>query len=276
MPIKNLFDIESVENLLKIGTSRKKFDIRIWMDTIIYRINDIIRKKIRLLWLEEVKKGFIYSFILHLILSISIQIILVAGGISSKRIRLIKSKAPIPVFLQEVISEKSKKDKIFYGKASADTVSPIQNAPENLFAGYEIDTSSIIQKYEESTLNVSILFPVNWVFYDNKVKDIIDGIIFLPGPGSDYNPQLSVLIQIVNNKSLFNRTNYDSSFVYNNMEFFIGKKKITFGQVTQSIYVKTNIFKADFMIKCTSPNETEFNKFQPVFFAMVKTFSAGY
>ncbi len=246
------------------------------MDTIIYKINDIIRKKIRLLWLEEVRKGFIYSFILHLILSISIQIALVSGSASSKRIRLIKSKAPIPVFLQEVMSEESKKDKIFFGKASADTVSPIQNVIENHFAGYEIDTSSIIQKYEERTLNVSILFPVNWVFYDNKVKDIIDGIIFIPGSGSDYNPQLSILIQVVSEKSLFNHANYDSSFKYNNMEFFIGEKKITFGQVTQSVYVKTNIFKADFIIKCTSPNETEFNKFQPVFFAMVKTFSAGY
>lgn len=242
------------------------------MSELISKIEKILKRKSKEERIRYLNLGFFHSTIFHLLIAVVIQLIVIYNIPSTTRIRIVKSKAPIPVFLQD---ETHEEQKVSIGNLGKDSVKHSPDTSKNLFAGFEIDTSATIQKYEENSLNVSILFPINWVFFDNKVKDFIDGIIFMPGENSDYNPQLSVLIQVVQNKSLFNKLYFDSSFKFNDMEFFIGPPQSTFGQITQTIYLRTKIYKADFQIKCTSPNETEFKKFQPVFFAMVKSFSAG-
>jgi hypothetical protein len=242
------------------------------MSELISKIEQILKRKASKVRTKDLTRGLFYSTLFHLLITVTIQFILIYNVPSTTRIRIVGSKAPIPVFVQ---NETQKEQKVILGDIVNDS---LRHSPADYkvpFTGFEIDTSSIIHKYEENTLNVSILFPINWIFFDNKVKGIIDGIIFLPGENSDYNPQLSVLIQVVQDKSLFNRAYFDSSFRYNDLDFFIGAPQNTFGQITQTIYIKTKIYKADFQIKCTSPNEAEFKKFQPVFFAMVKSFSAG-
>jgi hypothetical protein len=207
----------------------------------------------------------------HLVFVILIQFFLGINFNSQVKIRIKKIKQ----FAVELKEIKEPEPKIaLKGYARKDT---LQTKPEKLiFAGIEIDTTEIVNRYEENTLNVSILFPIGWIYFDNQVNNIIDGIIFMPGEESSYDRRLSVLIQVNTNKNLFNPRLYDSSFTYNGMTFYVSKPQITFQQVTQSIYVRTGTFKADFLIKCTSPNEAEFRKFQPVFFAMVRSFSAGY
>lgn len=242
------------------------------MNNLIPKIEKILRRKVKEERFKNLNLGFFQSTIFHLLIVVIIQLIVIYNIPSTTRIRIVKSKVPIPVFLQDETHEEQKVPSGILGK---DLLKLSPDTSKDLFAGFEIDTSATIQKYEENSLNVSILFPINWVFFDNKVKEFVDGIIFMPGENSDYNPQLSVLIQVVQDKSLFNKSYFDSSFKFNGMEFFIGKPQKVYQQVTQTIYIKTKIYKADFQIKCTSPNETEFKKFQPVFFAMVKSFSAG-
>lgn len=228
-------------------------------------------KALKLDWFLSLRKGFMYSILLHLIFTFIIQFLLGINIKSSTRIHIKKIKQ-FYVELKELDETEPVVQFAQIQKSDSATI----KKEKLTFAGIEIDTTEIINRYEENTLNVSILFPVGWNFYDNKVKDIIDGVIFLPGEDSNYDQRLSVLIQVNTNKNLFNPRLYDSSFVYNGMEFFISKPVKTYQQITQSIYIRTGTFKADFLIKCTSPNESEFKKFQPVFFAMVRSFSAGY
>lgn len=228
-------------------------------------------KSLKIEWFLSLRKGLFYSLFFHLLLVILIQILVIINFDSSTRIHIKKIKQ-FYVELKEIEEPKP----VVVSERFVKSDSLIKKEEKIKFAGIEIDTTEIINRYKENTLNVSILFPAGWIFYDNKVKDIIDGIIFMPGESSNYDRRLSVLIQVNLNKNLFNPRLYDSSFVYNGMEFYISRPIKTFNQLTQTIYIRTGSFKADFIIKCTSPDEIEFKKFQPVFFAMVRSFSAAY
>ncbi|MCR4418204.1 MAG: hypothetical protein NUV92_10745 [Ignavibacteria bacterium] len=228
-------------------------------------------KKLKFEWYQGLKRGVYYSFVSHLIFIIVIQILLGLNFNQSTKIRIKKIKQ-FAVELKQI--EEPKPQVVVQGLPQKDT---LEIKPEKIFfAGIEIDTTDIINRYEENTLNVSILFPDRWIFFDNRVKEIIDGVIFIPGENSNYDKRLSVLIQVNTNKNLFNPSLYDSSFTYNRAQYYISKPQKTHEQVTQVVYIRTGAFKADFVIKLTSPNENEFKKFQPVFFAMVRSFNAGY
>lgn len=243
------------------------------MNLITNTIEEIL-KKLKKEWFTSLCKGLTYSISLHILLILIIQIILTTNLNTHKKIKLKKLKE-FKVQLKKVESEIQEHPALPLVRDSSKILDPIVKNEEK-FGGIEIDTSSLINLYKENTLNVSVLFPFNWKFIDNQVNDLIDGILFLPDENSNYDPRLSVTIQVVTNKNLFNPRLYDNSFTYNNMKFFIAKPVKTYEQVTQQVYIRTNLFKADFLIKCTSPNESEFLKFQPTFFAMLKSFSAGY
>ncbi len=232
-------------------------------------------KELKIHWYQGLKRGIYYSLLLHLIFVLMMQLFLGLNFTKSTKIKIKKIKQ-FAVDLKELKEEKTQKNSpvVIDGIKQKDSVSI--KLEKILFAGIEVDTSDIINRYEENTLNVSILFPVGWIYFDNRVKEIIDGVIFIPGENSDYDKRLSVLIQVNTNKSLFNPRLYDSSFTYNRAQYYISKPQKIFEQVTQTVYIRTGAFKADFMIKLTSPNEKEFYRFQPVFFAMVRSFSAGY
>lgn len=222
-------------------------------------------------WFNSLKLSIYYSLIAHLFFVLIVQLLLRLDFSKTTRIQIQKIKQ-FAVELKEI--EPTKSQITVEGKLNKDTVET--NSKKIIFAGVEIDTTMIINRYEENTLNVSILFPIGWIYLDNKVKDIIDGVIFIPGKDSNYDKRLSVLIQVNTQKNLFNPRLYDSSFTYNKIEYYVSKPQKTYEQVTQSIYIRTGSFRADFIIKLTSPNEKEFKKFRPTFFAMVKSFSAGY
>jgi len=222
-------------------------------------------------WFVSLRKSVYYSLIVHLVCVIIIQLLLGIDFSESDRIRIKKNKQCAGE-LKEL--EESKPQVTIEGLSKRDTTT--NKLEKVIFAGIEIDTTSIINRYEENTLNVSILFPVGWIYFDNQVKNIIDGIIFIPGENSNYDRRLSVLIQVNTQKNLFNSGLYDSSFTFNRVEYYISKPQKIFEQVTQTVYIRTGSFKADFIIKLTSPNEIEFKKFQSTFFAMVRSFSAGY
>ncbi len=224
-------------------------------------------------WYKTLKKSFYYSLTAHLVFVIIIQLFLSLDFSKTTRIRIKKIKQ-FPVELREIEQQKEKPQIRIEGISQKDT-NEIKTEKIN-FAGVEIDTTEIINRYEENTLNVSILFPIGWFYLDNKVKDIIDGVIFIPGENSNYDRRLSVLIQVNTQKNIFNPRLYDSSFTFNRANFYISKPNKTYDQVTQTVYIRTGSFKADFIIKLTAPNELEFYRFQPVFFAMVRSFSAGY
>lgn len=230
-------------------------------------------KKHKSYWYKTLNKSFYYSLTAHLVFVIIIQLFISLDFSKTTKIRIKKIKQ-FPVELREIEQQPEKPQITIEGIAQKDTIE-IKIERIN-FAGIEIDTTEVINRYEENTLNVSILFPVGWFYLDNKVKDIIDGVIFIPGENSNYDRRLSVLIQVNTQKNIFNPRLYDTSFTFNRANFHISKPNKTFDQVTQTVYIRTGSFKADFIIKLTAPNEVEFDRFQPVFFAMVRSFTAGY
>lgn len=232
--------------------------------------NNLAIQKLKFEWLKTLKKGVYYSLIAHIVFVIIVQIMIGLNFNNTRKI-YIKMIKQIQVELREIAEEKLSESYTF---GSKDTL--INESPKMSFAGFEIDTTQITNRYEENTLKVSILFPINWIYFDNQVRDVIDGVIFIPSENSNYDRRLSVMIQVNTNKNLFNPNLYDSSFTYNRAIYYITKPQKTFEQLTQIVYIRTGSFKADFIIKLTSPNESEFYKFQPVFFAMVRSFSAGY
>ncbi|GEM_PF-1274622 len=242
-------------------------------------MSDIIEKnnlaigKLRYEWYRFLRKSFYYSIISHIAFVILIQILTGINFNSSRRIYIREIKQ-IQLELREVEKEETEIINETITTTSKDTL--LRKIEKPTFAGFEIDTTEIVNRYEENTLNVSILFPINWIYYDNKVKDIIDGVIFIPTENSQYDRRLSVMIQVNTNKRLFNTAQYDSSFSYNKVTYYITKPRKILEEITQIVYIRTGAFKADFIIKLTSPNEAEFQKFKPVFFAMVRSFSAGY
>ncbi len=169
-------------------------------------------------WFTTLKQSVYYSFLAHIVFVVIIQLLLGLDFNKSTKIRIKKIKQ-FAVELKEL--EKPEQKIAIKGLAQKDTS---EQRPEKIiFAGVEIDTTEIINRYEENTLNVSILFPIGWNYFDNKVKDLIDGVIFIPGENSNYDRRLSVLIQVNTQKSLFNPRLYDSSFTYNRVEYYISK-----------------------------------------------------
>lgn len=229
----------------------------------------------KLNWFQSLRQSIFYSFFIHLFLVIIIQFLLGLDFNHPTKIR-IKRIRQFAVELREVEQLQQKIGIRNFSQKDTIEIKPELKIEKILFGGIEVDTTDIINRYEENTLNVSILFPIGWIYFDNKVKDVIDGVIFLPGENSNYDKRLSVIIQVNTHKNLFNPRLYDSSFTYNGVQFYISKPQKTYEQVTQAIYIRTGSFRADFIIKCTSPDENEFKKFQPTFFAMVRSFKAGY
>ena len=131
------------------------------------------------------------------------------------------------------------------------------------------DTSGLYQVYKESTLDVSMRYPVGWTYIDQDVKNKLDGVTFWAVNGI-YSPPPYVHLE-VKEKYLFNPSRYKYSIKTDDYIAYYNDPEELSGQVSQEVYIRTGIDE-DFTIKLIMEGRKSFNAFQPVFFGMIKTF----
>jgi hypothetical protein len=134
------------------------------------------------------------------------------------------------------------------------------------------DTSRLQQIYKESTLNVSIRYPVGWTYLDQDVKKKLDGVTFW-STDDVYSPPPYIHLE-VKEKYLFDPQRYKYSAKTNLYTAYYNDPEELSGQVSQEVYIRTNIDE-DFSIKLIMEGKKQFNTFQPVFFSMIKSFKFG-
>jgi hypothetical protein len=134
------------------------------------------------------------------------------------------------------------------------------------------DTSSLGQFYREPTLNVRMPYPQGWVYVDQQKKKKLDGITFWAS-GSNFNPPPYIHVEVVD-KYLFNPDQYKYKYDFEHFTGFYNEPVELENQVSQVIYLRTEDDK-DFTIKLIMGNPEAFKQFQPVFFAIVKSFKFG-
>ena len=131
------------------------------------------------------------------------------------------------------------------------------------------DTSGLHQVYKESTLDVSIRYPVGWTYIDQDVKNKLDGVTFWAADGI-YSPPPYIHVEVIE-KYLFNPSRFKYSIKTSDYTAYYNDPQELSGQVSQEVYIRTGIDE-DFSIKLIMDGMKSFKTFQPVFFGMIKTF----
>ncbi|MGE5399078.1 MAG: hypothetical protein ACM3S2_01655 [Ignavibacteriales bacterium] len=134
------------------------------------------------------------------------------------------------------------------------------------------DSSGLGQVYQESTLKVRLRYPFGWVFVDQQRKKKLDGITFWAG-GGNYNPPPYIHVEVVE-KYLFNPEQYRHRYDFDGFTGYYNDPQEMENQVSQTIYIRTGDDE-DYSIKLIMNGKEAFNQFQPVFFAMVRSFRFG-
>lgn len=154
----------------------------------------------------------------------------------------------------------------------------VKSEDNSVSAGYldmrtsGFDSTSLNQVYRESTLNLNIKYPVGWVFLDQQVKKKIDGITFWAAQGN-YDPPPYIHVEVLE-KYLFNENRYKYHYDFRDFTGYYNDPVEMDNQVTQVVYIRTDDDE-DFSIKLIMKGKDQFKSFQPVFFAMIKSFRFG-
>lgn len=168
-------------------------------------------------------------------------------------------------------SEKSFNNKNF--KKELNQNSEVKNISNYLsFNSENSDTSKLEQVYKESTLNVSLKYPLGWKYVDQNIKNRLDGVTFWSIKGN-FSPPPYVHLE-VKEKYLFDESRFKYNFKTRNYTAYYNDPEELSGQVSQIIYIRTND-DHDFSIKLIMEGKENFKSFQPEFFGMVKSFKFG-
>lgn len=134
------------------------------------------------------------------------------------------------------------------------------------------DSTGLAQVYKEPTLKVTLRYPSGWVYLDQQRKKKLDGITFWASEGS-YNPPPYIHVEVVE-KYIFNADQYKYKYDFNRFTGYYNDPEEMENQVSQTIYIRTGDDE-DYSIKLIMQGREAFKEFQPVFFAMVKSFRFG-
>lgn len=134
------------------------------------------------------------------------------------------------------------------------------------------DSTGLSQVYQESTLKVRLNYPSGWVYMDQQRKRKLDGITFWASAGS-YNPPPYIHVEVVE-KYIFNPEQYRYKYDFERFTGYYNDPVELENQVSQIIYIRTGDDE-DYSIKLIMNGREAFKEFQPVFFAMVKSFRFG-
>ncbi len=134
------------------------------------------------------------------------------------------------------------------------------------------DTTQLMQTYKESSLNVRIKYPPGWTYIDQNVKNKLDGVTFWASAGT-FNPPPYIHLE-VKEKYLFNPERFKYKIKINDYTAYFNDPEELAGQFSQVIYLRTDSDE-DYSLKLIITGKESFYSFQPMFFAMLKTFKFG-
>jgi hypothetical protein len=140
------------------------------------------------------------------------------------------------------------------------------------FFNQNADTTSLEQIYNESTLNVSIKYPIGWIFIDQNVDKRLDGVTFWSNT-SDYNPPPVIHLE-VRDRSLFNESKYKHNLTVDEAVIYFNDPEKLANYFSQTFYFRTESGE-DFSLKLTIKGEEAFKSFIPTFYGMLKSFKFG-
>ena len=140
------------------------------------------------------------------------------------------------------------------------------------FFNQNADTTSLEQIYNESTLNVSIKYPIGWIFIDQNVDKKLDGVTFWSNT-SDYSPPPVIHLE-VRNRSLFNESKYKHNLTIDEAVIYFNDPEKLANYFSQTFYFRTESGE-DFSLKLTIKGEEAFKSFIPTFYGMLKSFKFG-
>jgi hypothetical protein len=140
------------------------------------------------------------------------------------------------------------------------------------FDGVGNDTSGLEQVYSENTLNVKIKYPIGWTFVDQDRHNKLDGVTFWASNGI-FNPPPYIFLE-VKEKYLFIPSRYKFNTKLENSIAYYNDPEELEGQVSQVFYIRTDTDE-DYSIKLIMDGKDTFIAFQPIFFAMIKSFNFG-
>lgn len=149
--------------------------------------------------------------------------------------------------------------------------------PDNFLISSEFldknaDTTTLQQVYSETSLNVSIKYPLGWTFIDQNVDEKLDGVTFWANNLS-INPPPNVHLDVCE-KEFFNPQKYKHNLkLYDAVVYFNDPENLA-NYYSQSFYFRTEIGE-DFNLKLTIKGEEAFKFFQPTFYGMLKSFRFG-
>jgi hypothetical protein len=140
------------------------------------------------------------------------------------------------------------------------------------FDGAGNDSSGLEQVYSENTLNVKIKYPIGWTFVDQDRHNKLDGVTFWASNGI-FNPPPYIFLE-VKEKYLFIPSRYKFNTKLDNSVAYYNDPEELEGQVSQVFYIRTDTDE-DYSIKLIMDGKDTFIAFQPIFFAMIKSFNFG-
>ena len=182
---------------------------------------------------------------------------------------LIKTGEFINSFKNRQIVEKKETVKQRYESPKNIPEKKLPGSKNNTSIFLSSDTAGLYQVYKESTLDVSIRYPVGWNYIDQDVRNKLDGVTFW-ATDSIYSPPPYVHIE-VKDKYLFNQNRFKYSIKTEDYTAYYNDPQELSGQISQEVYIRTGIDE-DFSIKLIMEGMESFKTFQPVFFGMIKTF----
>ena len=168
-----------------------------------------------------------------------------------------------------------KDEKIITKKEESTKEETIQNAEPTIavnFLDQYADTTSLEQIYSESSLNVSMKYPVGWTFIDQNVDKKLDGVTFWAS-ASNFNPPPYVHLEVCD-KNLFNRSRYKHNLQLRDAVVYFNDPENLANYFSQTFYFRTEN-KEDFSLKLTIKGEQAFKSYAPTFYGMLKSFRFG-
>lgn len=151
----------------------------------------------------------------------------------------------------------------------------IQNSEPTLavnFLDQNADTTSLQQIYSESSLNVSMKYPIGWTFIDQNVDKKLDGVTFWAS-ASNFNPPPYVHLEVCD-KNLFNQSRYKHNLKLREAVVYFNDPENLANYFSQTFYFRTES-KEDFSLKLTIKGELAFKSYTPTFYGMLKSFRFG-
>lgn len=222
------------------------------------------------------KQRRIISLISSLLLHLFFFAMIIISGISSNQLPKINRQT---ITLESVQIDESMNQEMLKENISEEIkTKDLDNKPKEEFSESNItivnpndliaDTTNLDQVYSEKTLNLSIKYPRGWTFIDQTKKNKLDGVTFWSAEGI-YNPPPYIHLEVIE-KYLFNPARYKYKVKQFNCEWYFNDPINLEGQVSQEIYIRTEIDE-DFLIKLIMKGEEQFRSFQSKFFAIVKS-----